>query len=261
MLRRLLGLGAKSPDEPAVGIPLLVWVRNDSPRATTETIFGGLPSVPSGFCWPKCAACEGKMQFLGQLRVGPRLMLLFMCQNDPGCCNEWDPDDGGNAVISVAPDALSLALAPVDGATTRNTRYGAKVVHFKAEDYNAARSGWAEASGCSPRMVLGHLDERPYWIQADQRPVCNSCIQPMKFVAQLETGPDYQSEMNFGGGGCAYLFNCDCADSSAKFLWQCRSKTRQPDWLKDADYHGAGRRRQLETVRSNESCPCSAPGR
>jgi hypothetical protein len=41
----------------------------------------------------------------------------------------------------------------------------------------------------------------------------------MRFVAQLEQGPDSASEMNFGGG-CAYVFDCGCGAHAAKMLWQ-----------------------------------------
>jgi hypothetical protein len=69
-------------------------------------------------------------------------------------------------------------------------------------------------------MVLGMVKGEPFWLQGDETPICNTCSQPMKLLAQLEVGPEYETEMNFGGGGCAYLFDCkEC--ESAKFLWQC----------------------------------------
>ncbi|WP_261365043.1 hypothetical protein [Anatilimnocola floriformis] len=40
----------------------------------------------------------------------------------------------------------------------------------------------------------------------------------MNFLAQLEEGPE--PAMNFGGGGCAYVFDCGCGNHSAKLLWQ-----------------------------------------
>ena len=43
----------------------------------------------------------------------------------------------------------------------------------------------------------------------------------MRFLAQLEEGPDWRTEMNFGGGGCGYVFDCTCRSGSAKLLWQC----------------------------------------
>jgi uncharacterized protein YecT (DUF1311 family) len=53
------------------------------------------------------------MQFLGQLRLknqfdGEPLLLLFMCQNNPSLCDEWDANADGNKVVSVAVDLSNL---------------------------------------------------------------------------------------------------------------------------------------------------------
>jgi len=62
---------------------------------------GGLPLAPPGFVWPLCATCGGPLQFLVQLLPADvpaldHLLLIFMCQNDPGICDEWEPFAGGN---------------------------------------------------------------------------------------------------------------------------------------------------------------------
>lgn len=190
-----------------------------------ETRFGGPPSVPAGpFAWPTCATCSGPMQFLGQIRVthdgSDRLLLLFMCQNDPGLCEEWDADAGGNAALVVAPTGLVAAAVPTGGETRRPERYGARIVAVDGDDYEAARAGWEARQG--PKTVLGALGGDPFWIQGDQTPACDACGRPMRFVALLEEGPG--EGMNFGGGGCAYVFECgaaECGAPSAKLLWQC----------------------------------------
>jgi len=190
---------------------------------TEKTMFGGQPSAPlNAFEWPKCRSCGGNMQFLGQLQASAgQLLLLFMCQNDPGSCEEWDPDQGGNRVISVSPTNLQLVSPPAGGDTLRATRYGAAMVQVSEQDYDEARTQWAAASGRAATEVLGQLGGAPSWIQNDETPACNSCGEPMQFVAQLEQGPDWQTEMNFGGGGYAYVFRCACTQDSAKLLWQC----------------------------------------
>ena len=67
---------------------------------------------------------------------------------------------------------------------------------------------------------MGQLGGAPSWLQGDETPHCHFCERPMTFVAQIEEGFDSESSANFGGG-CAYLFGCDCELLSGKFLWQC----------------------------------------
>jgi hypothetical protein len=192
-----------------------------SPDATTR--FGGLPSVAKGgFAWPTCRICSGNMQFVGQIRseLLQRLYLAFMCQNDPGMCDEWDPNAGGNVVISQGTENLVLANAPDEGVTLRRACQSVTIETIEAEDYEAARKAWSAKHGRSSRFVLGHIGGDPTWIQGDETPECDFCAQPMQLVAQLEQGPDGETEANFGGG-CAYLFGCACEHKAAKFLWQC----------------------------------------
>ncbi|MEM4987355.1 DUF4272 domain-containing protein [Collimonas sp. H4R21] len=66
--------------------------------------------------------------------------------------------------------------------------------------------------------VKGEGLEQPV---VERIPVCDSCNNPMSFVAQLEQGPDWTTAMNFGGGGCAYVYRCTCRTHQAKMLWQC----------------------------------------
>lgn len=67
---------------------------------------------------------------------------------------------------------------------------------------------------------MGFIGRAPDCLHADETPSCNSCAKKMGFVAQLDEGQDHRTGMNFGGGGCAYLFACDDCDE-AKILWQC----------------------------------------
>lgn len=190
---------------------------------SAQTVFGGLPSAPHGrLSWPSCEICGGNMQFLGQIHAEEdELLLLFMCQNDPGCCEEWDANEGGNKVLVVGTQDLQLVPAPKQGETVRPVRYGSVQVECAEEDYDEARDAWADASGTSGREILGQLGGEPGWIQADDTPDCDECGEPMQFVAQLEEGPDMETAMNFGSGGSAYVFRCSCSRHSAKFLWQC----------------------------------------
>ncbi len=224
-LQKILGALQRPASEPvewtARGehtITLLIVDREVTADASTQTRFGGLPSVADGFCWPDCQSCGGPMQFQGQIRApgAPHLHLLFMCANHPGECDQFLADGGGNAVISVPAQALHNATPPGTGETLRGTRYGARLQPVAAPDYSAAH---AAVTG-RRRDMLGQLGGKPDWLQADATPACTHCQAPMEFVAQLESGPDHQTEMNFAGG-CGYLFECRCAGVSGKFLWQC----------------------------------------
>ena len=164
------------------------------------------------------------MQFLGQLRAGggsdDELLLLFMCQSDPGMCDEWDANGGGNKVVPVHVDGAVLAKPADSKNTIRSTSYAAKVINVAGDDYDKARADWSASSGKSRRQVLGQIGGRPAWIQGEEIPSCDACSEPMSFVAQLEEGPDAAAAMNFGGGGCAYVYRCLCGKSQAKMLWQ-----------------------------------------
>ncbi|MEK8032912.1 hypothetical protein AACH06_18990 [Ideonella sp. DXS29W] len=69
--------------------------------------------------------------------------------------------------------------------------------------------------------MLGQWRGEPAWLQAEEVPDGDECQQPMALAAQLEQGRDSTTEMNFGGGGSAYVFRCTCASGRAKMLWQC----------------------------------------
>lgn len=184
--------------------------------------FGGLPVRREGthLEWPLCKSCELPMQYLGKIATDIGLEQIFMCQNEPGCCEEWEPDSGANAVIILESSDLEHAEAPADGEAIRNCQHGAEIVEIEAENYDKARVKWQEESGLAMRQVLGQINGEPLWLQQDETPTCSGCGNKMRFVAQLEQGPDWETEMNFGGGGCAYLFDCSC-NGSGKFLWQC----------------------------------------
>ncbi|MDH1701855.1 hypothetical protein [Comamonas terrigena] len=203
---------------------LLVHVQDCTEVATSQTVFGGRPSAPQGVMeWPVCLSCEGHMQFLGQLAQGEsnELLLLFMCQNEPGMCDEWDAEGGGNQVLAVSSSNLQLVSPPSSGEVVRPVRYEAHTVEQIEEDYESARAAYSAGNGVSPRKVLGQVGGKPTWMQGEEVPLCSACAEPMAFVAQLEQGPDWKTEMNFGGGGCAYVFRCACGTVSPKLLWQC----------------------------------------
>jgi hypothetical protein len=179
------------------------------------------------------------MQFLAQVRlpdtgIAPlmdrdQLLLVFQCQNNPGMCDEWEPDAGGNAALLV-PVANVVPLLPPslspkergggrDGPTTVD-----KAQAITAVDYDDSREAeydddaYVEALQKKGTAVVGKLGGRPVWIQADETPKC-SCGRKMLFVAQIECHAG--GGIDFGDTGSGYAFACARCKSKAKFLWQC----------------------------------------
>lgn len=198
----------------------------EAPKLTEPlTRFGGLPIAHGSREWPLCRACKRAMQFQGQLRMpavnggGDRLLAVFMCQNEPGMCNEWDADRGGNTVWVLPAESGELLEPPAEGVTRRPTTHGATTLEVTASDAFTAKQDWAQANAERRRALLGHVGGQPDWLENDETPACDACQAPMRFAAQLTEGPDFDTSMNFGGGE-GYVFDCECGSPTGKFLWQ-----------------------------------------
>lgn len=185
---------------------------------------GGIPLVPALFSWPVCGACGGPMQFLAQVMLADLavdewrgVLSIFMCQNSPGMCEEWDAVAGGNQALAFAAGGLVPASVPVGPATMLGEVSAVQCVRV-SEDYDWARQAWPGREGRPSRDVLGQLGGEPSWVQADETPACPQCAKPMSFVVQLEEG-HYRTAANFGGGGCGYGFACQACGTAA-FCWQ-----------------------------------------
>ncbi|KUH36437.1 hypothetical protein ATE80_23490 [Streptomyces kanasensis] len=164
---------------------------------------GGVPLVPEGFVWPDCRECGRPMLFLAHLPLAQGVIAVFLCQNDPGMCDDWDATSGANRVY-VWEGPLSAAAVPAQG----ETQLGA---------VTALCPRPADTPTAEP--VLGRLGGEPDWIQGDETPGCPSCTARMSFTAELEEGADFETSANFGGGGRGYVFHCrPCGE--AAFLWQ-----------------------------------------
>jgi hypothetical protein len=188
-------------------------VADEAPTIRT----GGVPLVPANFTWPTCATCSGPMQFLAQVLTDEHIVSVFMCQNDPGLCDEWDPLAGGNRAFAFPREGLTAAQVPAEGETQLPEASGIASTVIDGVPYEEAREQWATETNRPGREVLGQLGGDPSWLQGDETPVCRSCAQPMPFLAQLEEGPS-RTAMNLGGGS-AYVFTClPCTE--ATFLWQ-----------------------------------------
>lgn len=201
-------------------VTTLLTYAGDVPADAPVLRTGGVPLAPAGFEWPTCAECEGAMMFLAHLPVDAGVVSVFMCQNDPGLCEEWDPAAGGNRAYLFPSDAALHAVAvPAEGETALTVVTGLQPTTVAEDAYPAAVKTWTDA-GNDRHDALGQLGGEPQWLQADETQECPDCEQPMDFALMLEQGRDYQTGMNFGGDGWGYVFTCGGC-RRAQFLWQC----------------------------------------
>lgn len=190
------------------------------------TKIGGLPKDVADFQWPVCRSCKGSMQFVAQIKLAdltdpsfksrPEVLLIFMCQNDPGMCNDWNANSGGNAVVVAASGSAEIN-APETGETVLPQEtfvnlkpYDSGLQEETEDDHYVAAVNESDA-------VLGKVGGNPLWLQSDETPECG-CGSQMRFVAMLEERGG--GGMNFGGGGVGYVFACTECQDKAKFLWQ-----------------------------------------
>jgi hypothetical protein len=146
------------------------------------------------------------------------LLLLFQCQQQPGMCDEWSAQSGGNAVFVASLDDV-LPLIPPSGPTYLQSRTSLDFREYhESDDEEAAAEQYNEALSAPGSVVVGKAGGCPVWIQYDETPVCD-CGQSMNFIAQLEENA--ASGLNFGAGGSGYVFLCSHCKEKSKFLWQC----------------------------------------
>jgi hypothetical protein len=160
---------------------------------------GGQPIAPANTTWPSCARCSGPLRFIAQHPMpGGKRVLAFLCENDAGMCDEWDPVSGANLVLVVAG---GTALQPPPGSETRPI---------------TPVFGPAIGLGTTGDASVGLLGGEPAWIQNDETPEC--CDKPMDFVLQLDEHAHPQ--LNFCGGGSAYVFACRSCERGAYIMQQ-----------------------------------------
>jgi hypothetical protein len=168
------------------------------------------------------------MQFLAQLhlqhaepelaRFHDLVLMLFQCQNQPGMCDEWDSESGGNAAILVSAHGR-LPLPVPRGSTLLPGKSAIRFVPYDDSRHSdSPDDAYCAAVDAPGSKVLGKLGGVPFWIQGDETPHC-ACGEKMRFIAQIESRGG--GGINFGDAGVGYAFACTGCAASAKFLWQC----------------------------------------
>lgn len=184
------------------------------------TKVGGLPYALPNTGWVRCRTCRSLMQFLGQIDLEEtaipdichrkQLLLIFMCTNDPGMCDEWEPDSGGNAAILVSKTTAMSVEVPCD-----REDFILEETLLALEECDDSSDAYCELFNQSKGEVYGKLGGEPLWIQCDKTPRCD-CGAKMTFVIQLE----YSGEVEFGDAGSGYGFVCSICQDRAKFFSQ-----------------------------------------
>jgi hypothetical protein len=186
-------------------------------EAAPLTRLGGRPLAPAEFVWPRCASCKQPLQFLAQVRLRDvdvnwpdRLLLLFACVTVDTFCEVNKPDSEGNHAACVDAVGSSLVTPPTPLAMRRLE--GVSLVPFDS-DYEVARDELSTAT----TFVYGQVGE-PATSVSGFVPACAACREPMQFVAQLEEGPDADSQFPFNGTtGFAYVCGA-CFQHAALFI-------------------------------------------
>ncbi len=168
-------------------------------------------ATPKTIQVPTCKACHESMSLICTIddpNIIDKPTLIFQCCNDPGMCEDWSPEEGGNCVLS--HDALSEESSP------NEVLIECVSIDVSEEDLENEDYGYFDILCDDERFehVLGKVHGQPMWLQGEETPDC--CSKPMTFTMQFSECGD----INLGGGGIGYLFSCDeCQDN--KFLWQC----------------------------------------
>lgn len=173
-------------------------------KTRSNDVWGGVPKGVPQREWPACAECEAPMIHVATFHAHPERLPLtkhaavmaFVCGGE--LCEFWDPESGANKVLlRTAKDlAKGTLMAAPEGADTAKKR-----VHSYEEVFEIDNE--LEPNAPSPKdcdKVGGY----PAWLQGDDTPACGSCKRAMRFVAQLN-----EHDLNFTGGGMAYIFVCD----------------------------------------------------
>ena len=146
-----------------------------------------------------------------------------MCQNDPGLCEEWDADGGGNAVFSVPMKGHLEELAdPGSGETLvcdyhrgkrRPLSWGATVSEVAIPDGDVPEYSdhYSVASKQTRWADLGCLGGKPPWVQRPETPSCHGCGREfLKCRLPCENGCSGATICQWGHiENGQYAFKCD----------------------------------------------------
>ncbi|MBK6461197.1 MAG: WGR domain-containing protein [Myxococcales bacterium] len=182
-------------------------------KGDAEDVWGGVPSGVTAREWPVCAECSAPMIHVATFHahadglplVKHAALMAFVCGGE--MCECWDAEMGANKLLlRTAKDLAKGTLeAPPKGAEV------AKAMVFAYRDiFEVDAELEPDAAGPETCDKIGGY---PGYRQGDEVPTCPTCEAPMGFVAQLN-----EHDLNFTGGGMAYIFLCREEHSAALFM-------------------------------------------
>ena len=235
-------------------------------QARLEDKLGGLPWGLPAARWPMCATCGKPQTLLAELghssdrldlMADGRVLFVFHCNNEPGMCDDWDQDSGGNAAFILERDELCDGQTPVpdpEPPSYPEARVARWLQRDDGLDAGLYSSFFREASYLSLGEEIissvpmsTRLGGVPAWIQsADEAPQGEwrfigqldsrySFFRPMPALGgaprALDAEPDpeqFEGRLwstegpNFGDGGIGYLFlRPSPGVPQCRFFWQC----------------------------------------
>ncbi|MFF1608674.1 hypothetical protein ACFVYA_12900 [Amycolatopsis sp. NPDC058278] len=102
------------------------------------------------------------MKFVAQVVLDASTILsIFLCQNDPGLCDERDPVSGGSRALLFRRGDLVPALVPDGDETQLAEVCGIEVKPVDADGYDEARGKWSAETGRPEAEILGIVGGAP----------------------------------------------------------------------------------------------------
>ncbi len=126
-------------------------------------------------------------------------------------CDRGRPGSGNNHAMVVSARGASPLEPPPAAAHAVGPCYGVRI------ETTSGDSDDARARITDPEFVLGRVGGEADPVSR-YVPVCATCGEPMRFVVQLEQGPDIDTAFQFNGA-TAFAYACQrCRGPAAIFV-------------------------------------------
>ncbi len=203
--------------------------------------FGGTPVFYEETDSPKCSQCGQRMDLIGQITLKDPQRLsekfdmayVFMClgkfdERGGLLCETYSAFSGANAVLLQRKSGHLF----IPKETANYPDYIVDLTPEIEPDIDVEDLSLDEelVESVSEETKIGGT---PLWLQTNETPLCVNCVEPMRFIAQINPeldGPylarhtkEQRDSMNHLKFGMGYVFICqdECHSESAAFLWQC----------------------------------------
>jgi hypothetical protein len=157
------------------------------------------------------------MQFMAQIHLADAessfpdaLLLLFMCAEPASLCEVGPPRAAGNRALCVARRDLALASPPEGAGHALRDLEALRLVDLVGS-YEEARLKVGPGE-----FVWGHVGE-PAQSVSKHIPQCDQCGRAMRFVVELEQGPNEETAFNFNGV-TAFAYACGACLTAVLFI-------------------------------------------